>query len=75
MQSGAEYGIIWRETLELLRFRLLRHMGRIGIKPNVLGKTLVVMDCLEMTNEWKKATIVGRETTGIVALIYLYHNG
>lgn len=37
MQSGAEYGIIWRKALELLRFRLLRLMGGSGIKAKVLG--------------------------------------
>ena len=37
MQTGAEYGIIERKTLELLRFRLLRLMAGSGIKAKVLG--------------------------------------
>ncbi|EDP25586.1 hypothetical protein COPEUT_02355 [Coprococcus eutactus ATCC 27759] len=37
MQTGAEYGIIWRKVLELLRFRLLRLMAGSGIKAKVLG--------------------------------------
>ena len=37
MQTGAEYGIIGRKTLELLRFRLLRLMDGSGIKAKVLG--------------------------------------
>jgi hypothetical protein len=37
LQTGAEYGIIGRKTLELLRFRLLRLMAGSGIKAKVLG--------------------------------------
>jgi len=40
LQSGAEYGKIWQKVLELLRFRLLKLMGRIGIKAKVLGEIL-----------------------------------
>ena len=34
---GQIQGKIWRKALELLRFRLLRLMGGIGIKAKVLG--------------------------------------
>ena len=53
--------------MELLLFRLLRHMVGIEIKANVLGEILgsngLLRDVIRMT----KATIVGRKTTEIMA--------
>ena len=38
--DGATQGWIWQKALELLRFRLLRLMGGIGIKAKMRGEIL-----------------------------------
>ena len=56
-------------SLELLRFRLQRHMLGIGIKVNMCGEFFSCNGLLTERIMMIKASIIGSRTTGIVAFL------